>query len=84
MSRPLPEDIKSEVNQRKSSFLVLFHSGVGDKMGTPLNSYSRFDSRQEAESQCSLQMRERSIEQKRAGVCLSVSTEAEYLLRSFA
>jgi hypothetical protein len=84
MSRPPPEDIIFKVSQRKSSFLVLFHSGAGDKVGAPLNSYSRFGNRQEAEAQCSVQMGERSIEQKCAGVYLSVSTEAEYLLRSFA
>jgi hypothetical protein len=72
------------VNQRKSAFLVLFHSGVTDTVGAPLNSYSRFDGRHEAEAQRAMQMGERTIEQKRAGVYLTVSTEAEYLMRSFA
>ena len=55
-----------------SEFLILFHRNKGDHIGTPLDSYSRFAHREQAEAQCAAQMAERSVEQKIAGVFFSV------------
>ena len=54
------------------AFLVFYHKGENDTIGTPLNSYSSFSSRQEAEAHCSTQMTERSVEQRQKGVFFSV------------
>jgi hypothetical protein len=59
-----------------SEFVVLFHRGAADKTGTAFDSYSRFRMRKEADAQCSTQMAERSVEQRRAGVFFSVATRS--------
>jgi hypothetical protein len=52
-------------------FLVLYHGGSA-KTGAPLNWYDRFANVEQAKLQCSTQMAERSVKQKREGVFYSV------------
>jgi hypothetical protein len=63
--------------KQQQEFWVLFHKGEADKLGTPLNSYSRFSSQREAETVCAAQMAERSVEQKLKGSYFSVRQETE-------
>jgi hypothetical protein len=66
ISKPHPQS-----EAERSEFLVIFHQGVRDTLGTPFNSYSRFATLQQAAAERAVQMAERSVEQRLAGVFFS-------------
>ena len=74
MSIPRKNSLPASVDE-DTQFWVMYHKGRTDTHGSLVSHNCRFSNREEAVARCSVEMAERSVEQKLKGIYFSVQLQ---------